>query len=809
MLISGHNIELLDGDSATISEAWFLAVCNSINKKISNLRIFVISILGLQSSGKSTLLNALFGCKFAVSAGRCTKGIFMQFLFLERDLSNQLGVDAFILIDTEGLCAPENIGEPESEKKDQKLAKFAMRISNLTIINILGESTRELTKILQIVTKILMHLDMSPDILMVQHATENNATKSIDLEPKLQEILQGVLEIAKKENNKIGTRNLERLSKVNNKKLVKLFAPFKDGIAAYSPPSKQYHKDVVEFYNSIIDNCKNSQSKKKFADWFLLIKSYWDAASRENSSFEKIEETYDFIEFGKQVARLKGTIDMAFLKHKEFIETKIRSIVYKWLSNKDSSVNSVNLINSKCEKLIKTLNNIPEFKSQKCKEEANQTINNYIVSRREFITTKLENMLEGILIRNRFSIFIDRVLEKVLKAWKKLPNEKKLEEAANKIWKLLRDREYATMWSSTNFFKIYKYRIIPELSKIDAIRNVGLAGFSNDKLMELKQDINLVVEQMLRNIKKFNPRIREDGRNSIHVGSDNTPLSVLDQRKNEYVEIIKLRLQYGHSHIFKGHLTGVYLSRAVHQKAVDAEYRDRRDDVLSIPWIKNSETIRLKYFVELAEQVHNGDKDNAVQHFLKPQEKFDGVRQEILNCKNYEDIKKFVNNYMAQVDAIMKELDVKWNGHFQLEEESLPNLSDDELIKKRLGCTVPCFWCGALCWGERGHDNDSGETKIHHSSHQPAGLKGTRNMRTNELRAEACHNRLDVTQMHYNATIKKWGDAKTTDFKDWKFEPHYVTDFNEIMCWFFEMLHEDLAEKWNKKPAAEWDLETN
>ncbi|CAG8519441.1 444_t:CDS:2, partial [Racocetra fulgida] len=947
LLISGHIIELLDGDSETISEAWFLAVCNSIDKKFPNLRIFVISILGLQSSGKSTLLNALFGCKFAVSAGRCTKGIIMQFLFLEKELSNQLGVDAFILIDTEGLCAPENIDEPESEKKDQKLAKFAMRISNLTIINILGESTRELTKILQIVTKILIHLDTSSDILMVQHVTDNNAIKSIDLEQKLHEILQGVLEIAKKGNNKTGARNFERLSKMNDKKLVKLFAPFKDGIAAYSPPSKQYHKDVVDFYNTIIDNCKNSQSKKKFSDWFLLIKSYWDAASRENSSFEKIEETYDFIEFGKQIAKLKGTIDMAFLKHKEFTETKIRSIVYKWLSNKDSSVNSVNSINSKCEKLIKTLNNILEFKNQadceeckkankerdkldkyiekkddeKCKEgkeEANQTINNYIVSRREFITTKLENMLEGILMRNRFSIFIDRVLEKVLKAWKKSPDEKKFEEAANKIWKLLRDRvsaenedfineeidnivkeEYGTMWSSTNFFKSYKYRIIPELSKIDAIRNVGLAGFSNDKLMELKKEINLVVEQILRNIKKFNPKLVRDLKDktekklnnfstnlnvkfnsnfemNVHVymllnfrekmveiqytwDQDNTPLSVLDQRKDEYVEIIKLRLQYGHSHMYKGHLTGAYLSRAVHQKAIDAEYRDRRDDILSIPWIKNSETIRLKYFIELAEQVHNGDKDNAVQHFLKPQEsieewynisvnnytikekgqkykeifniEFDGVRQEIRNCKNYEDIKKFVNNYMTQVDgidyqlgikddsiaenfdlfheAIMKELDVKWNGHFQLEEESLPNLSDDELIKKRLGCTVPCFWCGALCWGERGHDNDSGETKIHHSSHQPAGLKGTNNIRTKELQASACHNRSDETDMHYNNNIKKWGAAKSTDFKNWKFEPHYVTDFNEIMCWFFEMLHEDLAEKWKIKPAVEWDLEKN
>jgi len=103
LLISGHTIELLDGDAGTISEAWFSAICGHISNKFPDLRVFVISILGLQSSGKSTLLNALFACRFAVSVGRCTRGLFMRLLFLEKDLSDQLNIDAIILIDTEGL----------------------------------------------------------------------------------------------------------------------------------------------------------------------------------------------------------------------------------------------------------------------------------------------------------------------------------------------------------------------------------------------------------------------------------------------------------------------------------------------------------------------------------------------------------------------------------------------------------------------------------------------------------------------------------------------------------------------------------
>lgn len=36
----------------------------------------VIGIVGRQSSGKSTLLNTVFGCDFMSSVGRCTKGVY-------------------------------------------------------------------------------------------------------------------------------------------------------------------------------------------------------------------------------------------------------------------------------------------------------------------------------------------------------------------------------------------------------------------------------------------------------------------------------------------------------------------------------------------------------------------------------------------------------------------------------------------------------------------------------------------------------------------------------------------------------------
>jgi GTPase Era involved in 16S rRNA processing len=48
----------------------------------SSKKIYVVSIFGRQSSGKSYLLNRIFGTRFAVAASRCTDGIWASLAFL-------------------------------------------------------------------------------------------------------------------------------------------------------------------------------------------------------------------------------------------------------------------------------------------------------------------------------------------------------------------------------------------------------------------------------------------------------------------------------------------------------------------------------------------------------------------------------------------------------------------------------------------------------------------------------------------------------------------------------------------------------
>ncbi|CAG8736753.1 13642_t:CDS:1, partial [Cetraspora pellucida] len=197
LLVEGQAIELIDGDSGKMSGAWLFAIFKEISIKYPDLRIFVVSILGLQSSGKSTLLNALFSCRFAVSPGRCTRGLFMRLLFLKSELSEELNVDAILLIDTEGLGAPEKINEKDALQKDRLLATFVMGISNLTLINVLGEYMNDLIEILQIAIVAMARLEkakIAPDIFMVQHLTERNTAKTSSGQIQLCEALQKALQ---------------------------------------------------------------------------------------------------------------------------------------------------------------------------------------------------------------------------------------------------------------------------------------------------------------------------------------------------------------------------------------------------------------------------------------------------------------------------------------------------------------------------------------------------------------------------------------------------------------------------------------
>ena len=149
LLIGGYPLELVDGDTAHVPLKWVIAVLKEAVKTLDNPNVFVLSVLGLQSTGKSMMLNTLFGLQFNVSAGRCTRGAFMQLLKLGEDMMSQTKYDYVLVVDTEGLRAPE-LDPLKTQKYDNELATFVIGLANVTLINIYGEVPGDMDDILQI-----------------------------------------------------------------------------------------------------------------------------------------------------------------------------------------------------------------------------------------------------------------------------------------------------------------------------------------------------------------------------------------------------------------------------------------------------------------------------------------------------------------------------------------------------------------------------------------------------------------------------------------------------------------------------------
>ena len=155
LLVDGFPLELMDGDAAHVPIKWVSSVLDKLSTiinqgkvGISNPQVFVLSVLGLQSTGKSTLMNTLFGVQFSVSAGRCTRGAFMQLLPVHISLQRKCKYQYFLIVDTEGLRAPE-LDALKMQKHDNELATFVIGIANLTIINIKGEISGDMDNVLQ------------------------------------------------------------------------------------------------------------------------------------------------------------------------------------------------------------------------------------------------------------------------------------------------------------------------------------------------------------------------------------------------------------------------------------------------------------------------------------------------------------------------------------------------------------------------------------------------------------------------------------------------------------------------------------
>lgn len=309
---------------------------------------------------------------------------------------------------------------------------------------------------------------------------------------------------------------------------------------------------------------------------------------------------------------------------------------------------------------------------------------------------------------------------------------------------------------------------------------------------------------------------------------------------------------YGFSSESEGTIIADRLCMAILMKAKSAGSRRWTEDVLGQDWILNPRNVRLHYFKMLAEEIQAGRTTPAVSHFLSPKseisqwfnrtvDKFpvDGAKRAFLQTIKVEtqyaidkinqattaaQIIKDATHYVSSADGVAYACSIENISQFEegdttrlkngiirlikdycFGEQTFELPSNDEEVLNRTGCIESCPWCGALCWGRRGHDRNTDDTRKHHTSHQPSGLCGMKNYTKRDLEPTCCCEWTDQAKMYIDGTcLGEWINVKASrKYNDWVYCAHSQVEFNDLMKWFFQQIHKQIAAQIGAEPAEE------
>uniref|UniRef100_A0A3B4F6C3 VLIG-type G domain-containing protein n=1 Tax=Pundamilia nyererei TaxID=303518 RepID=A0A3B4F6C3_9CICH len=466
LMISGHPMELMDGDAGHVPLTWISSLLEEVIKKLGDQRVFVLSVLGLQSSGKSTMLNTMFGLQFAVSAGRCTKGAFMQLLKVSEEMKKDLKFDYVLVVDTEGLRALELEGN-STLHHDNELATLVVGLGNMTLINIFGENPSDMQDILQIVVQAFMRMKevkLSPSCVFVhQNVTDVAAAeKNMDGKRRLQEKLDQMAKLAAKEE----VFNAECFSDVIDfdvQKDVKYCAQLWEGSPPMAPPNPDYSESIQEVKNTILSKASKSagitlsQFKSKIQDlWTALLNESFLFSFKntlEISVYRKLE-----VQYGSWTWTLRSNmLTIENQLHNRIENGKLDEVEQSYLFKET---------NKTYEEVRKEMTKY--FEDDKDREILAQWRGRFQIDIEEFLTNQVKMVkikLDGVIQQKKACKKLDE---------KKSEFENKLLQKSKELAKKLKDKAKDEVELQRQFSSVWSGWVAELTSDIEPIKDIDL-----------------------------------------------------------------------------------------------------------------------------------------------------------------------------------------------------------------------------------------------------------------------------------------------------------------------------------------------
>ncbi|XP_060782223.1 interferon-induced very large GTPase 1-like [Neoarius graeffei] len=404
LLLDGFPLELVDGDASNIPLRWISDVLTELNNLAQpKNKIMVVTVLGVQSTGKSTLLNTMFGVQFAVSSGRCTRGAFMLLIKITDSFREILNCDHLVIIDTEGLKSPELAQLDDSYEHDNELATLVVGLSDITIINIAMENSTEMKDILQIVVHAFLRMKEVGKKPMCAFVHQNVADVSAHdknmrdrklLLKQLNEMTEAAAKMENKEDYKKFTDVMEYDPETGNWYIPGLW----HGNPPMAPVNAGYSEAVYDFKKNMMDILvKKKISTNNITEFLEWTKSLWNAVKYENFIFS-FRNSLVANAYMKLCAEFHKW-EWSFKKH-----------MYKWLMSAETRVSNFEMMKSKSDKT-----NLQDF-LRTLKHEASSELDNWE-------KTLLENIIKYFEQTEGHVYLVERYKEDFVNSAKSLRKE--------------------------------------------------------------------------------------------------------------------------------------------------------------------------------------------------------------------------------------------------------------------------------------------------------------------------------------------------------------------------------------------------
>ena len=313
VLDQGAPVNLINGKTLKYGHALLREVFDELGE--DHGKVFVISIIGAQSSAKSTLLNYLFGCGFATSAGRCTKGLYMSLL-------KHINGWFIVIIDTEGLLSVV----ARDQVFDNQIATMAFSCSHIIIINNKGEINSKLKDLLEICVYALKHLNLSHVQPKIMFALRDMADNNKETQQELLMNMKISIEEAAR-NLTIDVNSIIGLSEDD----VFLFPPAFQRTKAQNRSeihmnNPLFSKTVLDMRNKIFGYLNSTFSEKSLAnlaDFYVQTEELWNNINRHG---QEIMKSRNLLEIDLKETATQKTLEIYNVNNEVFVNS-IRQLI--------------------------------------------------------------------------------------------------------------------------------------------------------------------------------------------------------------------------------------------------------------------------------------------------------------------------------------------------------------------------------------------------------------------------------------------------------------------------------------------------